>query len=92
MDLSAVVVVDAGKLQADVAPSNDRQLLGQAGQVQDLVRDDGMLSAIDGQLHSSPSGRYQNGFGLQVVQSHLLLPEFTLSKRGSNIDATARLI
>ena len=46
MDLSAVVVVDAGKLQADVAPSNDRQLLGQAGQVEDLVRDDGMLSAI----------------------------------------------
>lgn len=87
MDLSAVVVVDAGKLQANVAPSNDRQLLGQAGQVQDLIRDDGMLSAINGQLYCSPTGSYQNGFRLQIVQSHSLSHSNTAKTR-HNVTAT----
>ncbi len=37
VDLRAIVVVDASKLQPNVAASNDCQLLGQAGQVQDLI-------------------------------------------------------
>lgn len=47
MHFGAVVVVDAGKLQADVPPANDRHLLGAGRQVEHLIRDDGMLSAID---------------------------------------------
>jgi len=65
VDLRAVVVVDASKLQANVAASNDCQLLGQAGQIQDLIWDDGMLCTINGQLHCSAACCYQNSLCLQ---------------------------
>jgi len=65
MDLRAIVVVDASKLQPNVAASNDCQLLGQAGQIQDLIWDDGVLCTINGQLHCSAACCYQDSLCLQ---------------------------
>ena len=64
MHFRAVVVVDASKLQPDVASSNDGQLFGQAGEVEDVVRDDGVLRTLDWQLHCSPSCGYEDDLSL----------------------------
>ena len=65
VNFRAIVVVDAGKLQPNVASSDDCQLLGQAGQVQDVVRDDGVLCTFNWQLDCSASCGYEDHLGLR---------------------------
>ena len=73
MHLGPIVVIDASKLQANVATANNSHLFGQTGQVEHLIGDDGMLSSIDGQLDCPPSCGYQNSLCLQAAWASLVL-------------------
>lgn len=63
------MVVDAGKLQCNIAGPNDAQLLGNAGKVEDLIADDGMLRSRDWQLRGLAACRYENVLCLQAASS-----------------------
>lgn len=60
MDFSSVVVEDAGKLDRDVAPTDDSHLFGPLRKVQHMVRDDGMLCTLDWQLCGFGARRNQD--------------------------------
>ena len=55
MHFRAVVVVDAGKFEGDVASPDAGQPLGHLWQVEDLVAGDGMLGAWDRDLRGAAS-------------------------------------
>ena len=61
-DLGAEAVQDAGELAGDVAPAHDHRALGPMGQVEDLVRGDGVMAA--GKVrHEGRARRWRSGCG-----------------------------
>ena len=66
MHFRAVVVVDAGKLEGDVASPDAGQPLGHLWQVKDLIAGDRVLGARDGDFCGTASHCEEDVLGLQA--------------------------
>ena len=69
VDLRAVVVVDAGKFEGDVAAADAGQPLGHRLQVEDLIARDGVLCSRDWDLRGTSAHSQQDVLCLQQQYS-----------------------